>query len=321
MGRLLQSISRDLLIKAEDLDYLIRSAPYRYKVYSIPKRQTGKLRVIAQPAREVKRLQYWVLKKILAGFPVHPSAVAYRKGKSILDNAKPHAGKRYLLKLDFTDFFHSITVAHFERFMNETSPNRFDEIDLHYLTRILFWNMDRTGALVLSIGAPSSPTVSNIIMHAFDTRVAEFCRTSDIVYTRYADDLSFSADKRTALERARGEVERVCRQLPYPLLRIHQDKTVYASKAGSRRVTGLVLANEGGVSLGHRRKRELRAAVHHFKLGKLKTEEASSLAGMLAFVYSVEPQFLQTLTRRYGKDTVRKLLRVNRVSKHKPTRT
>ena len=56
MGKLLQLMSDDLLIPLHDLEYLVRSAPYRYKVYEIEKRQPGKKREIAQPAREVMDL-------------------------------------------------------------------------------------------------------------------------------------------------------------------------------------------------------------------------------------------------------------------------
>ena len=108
------------------------------------------------------------------------------------------------------------------------------------------------------------------------------------------------------------EVDRVCREFPYPRLSLNSEKTVHASKAVSRRVTGLVLSNEGSVSIGHERKRQLHAAVHHFKLGKLNVEETTSLAGMLAFVHSVEPRFLRALARRYGRALVNQLLKSNR---------
>jgi len=95
-------------------------------------------------------------------------------------------------------------------------------------------------------------------------------------------------------------------------LSLNREKRVHASKAGSRRVTGLVLSNEGSVSIGHERKRQLHAAVHHFMQGKLKIDEITSLAGTLAFVHSVEPQFLRTLTRKYGERVVNKLMKANR---------
>ncbi len=312
MGKLLSRISRDLVVPMRDLDYLVRSAPYRYKVYEIDKRKPGEKRVIAQPAREVKRLQYWVIANLLTKFPIHSAALAYRKGKSILNNAHAHAKKRYLLKLDFKDFFHSIKASDFRQFVGEHEPKDVDASDIDYLSRILFWKKTRDGELVLSIGAPSSPMLSNILLYEFDSKVNEYCKSERVTYTRYADDLTFSTNRENVLKLVESEVDRMCRRLPYPKLNLNIEKTVHTSKAGSRRVTGLVLANDGSVSLGHERKRQLHAAVHQFTFGKLSAEEAQALAGMLAFVHSVEPRFLRTLARRYGRATVDKLLRVNR---------
>lgn len=313
MSNLLYKISRELLIPLEDLRFLARSAPRRYKVYEIKKRQPMKTRTIAQPAREVKRLQYWVISGILKRFPIHSAALAYRKGKSILSNAKPHAKKKFLLKLDFKDFFHSIKASDFRKLLEQTTPRLVDPSDLDYLCRILFWKDKQSGELILSIGAPSSPVLSNIIMYEFDCKVDSYCRSINVTYTRYADDLTFSTNKRQILKVVAEEIERLCRELPFPRLRLNTEKTVHASKATSRRVTGLVLSNEGTVTIGHRRKREIHAAVHHFKTGKLNADETSTLAGMLAFVNSVEPNFLRVLAERYGSSVIDTLFRANSV--------
>jgi retron-type reverse transcriptase len=309
MGKLLQQISHDLLIPMHDLEYLARSAPYRYKVYEIEKRQPGQKRTIAQPSREVKRLQYWLIKNLLEGYPVHSAAIAYCRGKSILNNAKAHAKKRYLLKLDFKDFFHSIKATDFERLIRESRLQDIDDSDIVGLTRILFWRRARGGELILSIGAPSSPILSNILLYEFDRRVTEFCKPVHITYTRYADDLTFSTNGKDRLKLVEGEIARMCRDLPYPKLKLNAKKTVHASKAVSRRVTGLVLSNDGFVSIGHERKRQLHAAVYRYKHGRLSQEEITALSGMLAFVHSIEPKFLYSLARRYGKDVVSMLLK------------
>lgn len=312
MGNLLDKISRELFIPLDDLRFLARSAPHRYKVYEIKKRQPNKTRTIAQPAREVKRLQYWVISEILQRLPIHSAALAYRKGKSILSNARPHAKKKFLLKLDFKDFFHSIKASDFRKLLEEAIPKLVDASDLDYLCQILFWKDNRSGDLVLSIGAPSSPVLSNIMMYEFDCGVSAYCRSVGVTYTRYADDLTFSTNRRQILAVVAEEIGRICHELPYPHLRLNTEKTVHASKATSRRVTGLVLSNDGRVSIGHRRKREIHAAVHHFKTGKLNADEISALAGMLAFVNSVEPNFLHILTKRYGRSAINSLFQGKR---------
>ena len=49
-NNLLKQISKDFGLKSSELSYIVRSAPARYKVYSIPKKNPGTYRTIAQPS-------------------------------------------------------------------------------------------------------------------------------------------------------------------------------------------------------------------------------------------------------------------------------
>lgn len=296
----LESISLDLMVPEATLDHIIRSAPYRYKVFEIDRKDRKSKRTIAQPAREVKDIQYWVMDKILSAFPCHGAAMAYRKGRSIATNAAKHAPARFLLKLDFKDFFHSITAEDFEAFLLRHDGIGLSREDVVRLKKILFWNRGRAGKLVMSIGAPSSPMLSNILMYEFDKKVQAFCSRRRVKYSRYADDLTFSTTRPNVLREVEVQVAEICERMDHPRLRLNTDKTVHASRGGARRVTGLVLANGGVVSLGRDRKRLIRAQVHRFLSGRLSPDEASQLRGMLAFVNSAEPSFIQTLRDRCG---------------------
>ena len=105
---ILTQMLAELPIGSRELLPLIATAPERYKVYKIPKRTPGEFRTIAHPARELKFVQRWLIKRVLCTLPVHSAAMAYRKDTSILDNAVQHAKHRYLLKMDIQDFFPSI---------------------------------------------------------------------------------------------------------------------------------------------------------------------------------------------------------------------
>ena len=300
---LLSRLGLALLLPADELDGLIRSAPHRYKVYQIPKRAKGQFRTIAQPAREVKALQYWVLKHILGQFEIHPAATAYRRNRSILQNAKPHVRSRFLLKLDFKDFFPSIKAQDFYVFMRRAKTG-LSEAEIKALGRILFWAPKGASDLYLSIGAPTSPTLSNILMMNFDRQVSIVCREHRVAYTRYADDLSFSAATSNRLSTVESEVLRICGGMRSPRLTINQSKTVRVSKRDARRITGLILSNDQRVSIGRHEKRRIRASLHHFVTGRLAADEISRLRGMLAYVKSVEPSFLLRLRQKYGDDAV-----------------
>jgi hypothetical protein len=65
------SLIRDLVerfgLSARDVIRLIESAPARYKIYDIPKRRGGR-RTIAQPSKELKRIQRFIVGQKVESF-------------------------------------------------------------------------------------------------------------------------------------------------------------------------------------------------------------------------------------------------------------
>jgi RNA-directed DNA polymerase len=303
-GRLLSAMSKDLLLPYEVLDYLVRSAPYRYKVYQVSKRSGSGMRTIAQPAKEVKKLQYWVMENIFPCMPIHPSAIAYVRGNNIRKNCEPHANNPFMLKIDFRDFFPSIKGDDFFKYASGNKNVDFDEEDLKSLTKILFWRPKEETNLILSIGAPSSPYLSNAIMHNFDSRINDYCSEVMINYTRYADDITFSMEDQSLRGLVLLKVKEILDQLPFPKLEINSKKTVFGSKAHRRMITGLILANNGEISIGRDKKRLIRAQIHYFINGKLTVDQQNKLRGMLAYISDIEPDFFRRLERKYGHEVL-----------------
>jgi hypothetical protein len=146
--------------------------------------------------------------------------------------------------------------------------------------------------------------LSNVLMFDFDTRITELLAKDRVVYTRYADDLTFSAPRAGFLNGVIRAVARTVRALQYPKLEINAEKTTFITSKYHRVVTGLTITNDDRVTIGRERKRQLHAAVHQALLSRLSSDELQVLAGALAYVNSVEPDFLSVLRRRYGSDTV-----------------
>lgn len=308
MTTLVKSLAIETGLPESTVHKIILSAPIRYKTYQIDKRNGGK-RTISQPAREVKYLQRAFIKLYLSNYPIHEAAQAYRTGKSILDNASTHKKSASLLKMDFKDFFPSIRKRDWLQYCDK--HNLLEEIeDRELSSSLLFQKPKGSRQRQLAIGAPSSPMLSNILMFEFDTLVSVIAAEENAIYTRYADDLTFSAARSWNLKTIETRVQTVLRKMQYPKLTIHPNKTTHVTKKFNRTVTGLVLANDGSVTLGKDRKRRLHAATHAASQERLSAKEMQKLAGMLAFVNSVEPAFLQILARRYGDSTIFRLLRV-----------
>ncbi|OJF92692.1 retron St85 family RNA-directed DNA polymerase [Pararhizobium antarcticum] len=297
---LIETLSKQSGVTIENLKWLAETASKRYKTYEIPKR-TGGVRTIHHPSRGLKGIQRWVSKFLLARLPVHTAAQAYVRGASIRKNAELHAGSKFTLRIDFANFFPSFSSEHVEVFLATAERDRsigLTDQDISFVSRIV----SRHGQL--TIGAPSSPILTNAMMHFFDGQIAEFAERQNLTYTRYADDLFFSSSKPDNLTDALEIVQQVSVAYPYANLRVNPDKTAFLSRRYSRRVTGLVITTDGKVSIGRERKRMVKAQVHKFLQGQLDIFEVPKLRGYLAFVQDVEPEFWEGLKRKYGADAM-----------------
>lgn len=291
-----EQMLRSLPFSPSELDMLIWSAGLRYKTYYIEKRQAGKYRQVSQPTPEVKLLQRWLIKNFFHKLPIHDSACAYRNGVGLAKNVLPHAGNRFLLKIDFSNFFPSIKSAHFVEFMRRHGYNDAD-IDV---ARMICFRRERS-ELFLAIGAPSSPLISNVMMYALDCSIAIAAKELGVVYSRYADDLSFSCNSPNILKRIEQLLPGMIDNHSITPLKINSEKTVHASKKNGRNITGLNITPDGNLSVGHDRKRLLRSQIHHYITGRMQADEVESLRGYLAFLQSVEPMHLNRLMAKYGR--------------------
>jgi len=285
-----------------DLAKIVRTAPRRYKTFTVPKRSGGE-REISQPARELKLLQRILMDEVLAELPVHESAKAYRKGVSIRDNAAMHSVTGPILKLDFKDFFPSIRSSDWISYC--INSGILERVDAEVSAQIFFKRKKGERLLKLSIGAPSSPMLCNILMFGFDEFVKKEADRRKVNYSRYADDMTFSGQRIGILKDMIRVVEGGIRALGRPRLQLNRDKTVFVTPAVRRSVTGIVIANDGSIGLGRDRKRLISSQVHHASLGKMPREDVIRLAGILAFANVAEPSFLDWLRRKYGEKVIR----------------
>ncbi len=291
-------IARSAGLDENFLARIAKTASHRYKTYSIPKK-TGGTRVISHPSKELKFLQRWLVDNLFTHLPVHDSVYSYRDGVGIRDHALVHARKNYLLRVDFSNFFPSIKASDIARLLNENRgrfPFRLNNQDIEIVCAIVCKNGQ------LTIGAPSSPILSNAVLYAVDKYWTTRCKRNDIVYSRYADDMYFSTREPNVLKSMFAEFQKYFRNLESPKLQINRDKTVFTSRKRKRHVTGLVLSSNNKVSIGRNKKRWVRGLVYKFKNGQLSDEQMSYLRGYLAFVKQVEPSFYRALETKYGKN-------------------
>lgn len=304
-------IAVHLQVGREDVAKFLYAAPARYKVFSIPKRSGG-LRTIAQPSAALKTIQRFLVDSKLCGFPVHEAAAAYVLGKGISHNADAHRKSRYILKLDFHSFFNSLRPVDWRRVLEFCNVINIDRGDLYFYEKILFWGDGTFTPKMLSVGAPSSPILSNIIMYRFDEYMSEAASKAGAIYTRYADDITISAgDRETCLAMERVALFAL-KELKYPSLKFNADKRGIYGRGERRMVTGLVITPNNAVSIGRDRKRLISAMVHRASLGQLDAAQMSELKGLLGFANAAEPRFLISLRRKYGSELLTKVAKYQR---------
>lgn len=110
----------------QKLLYYARHTAAAYHPVTIPKRN-GAVRTLSVPDDTLRHWQRKICRDLLAHLPVAPQATAYRKGGTLSGNAAPHVGKRYLLKLDISDFsaVSALNRSTLPPFIPGTSPGRW----------------------------------------------------------------------------------------------------------------------------------------------------------------------------------------------------
>lgn len=303
---LITSLAKKLSTSEIEVTQFLSTAPRKYKVYTIPKRTKG-VRIIAQPSKALKAYQRAFID--LYSLPAHPCSMAYQKGLGIKENAIAHVQNPFFLKMDFENFFNSIKPDMVLEALRDTDcPTPIQE--LIYIKKLLFWQPSRRkpNNLILSIGAPSSPALSNLCMLAFDEKLSNLCAAQNITYTRYADDLTFSTKQKAILFSIPLEVKKILSELFDKGIIINADKTVFTSKAHNRHITGITINNENALSLGRKRKRYIKHLVHQFTLKKLSEDDLLHLQGLLSFANHIEPTFIITLNSKYTFTVMRQII-------------
>jgi RNA-directed DNA polymerase len=297
---LIEMMARELGLTTTYIESVARSASHHYKWYPVQKRSGGR-RDIYHPSRRLKALQRWLATNVIASLPVHDAAWAYRKCRSVFGNANVHARSNYLLRMDFAKFFPSITQADVRSYLNQNpkSFSTWSSTDVEIFCMLVCRNSE------LTIGAPTSPGLSNALCYDLDLKLASLCAKNDVKYTRYADDMFFSTERPNVLTDLEGEVKTVISALPLPAgLKLNPRKTKHSSKRGARRVTGIILGSDGVAHIGRTVKRRIRALIDQFDA--LDERQKASVAGLIAYASGFDPDFKNQLIAKYGLQVVRR---------------
>ena len=312
-------VARLLGFQPKAVSYILYKKPAanKYTTFQIPKRNGGQ-RTIQAPVDALKLLQR-KLSALLqdcvdeintANKRKDRTANGFKRKRSIITNARQHRHRRWVFNLDLEDFFPSINFGRVRGFFLKNRDFELHEDVATVLAQIACHENS------LPQGSPCSPVISNLIVHLLDMRLVKLASMVGCTYSRYADDLTFSTNKKEfpvdigvpsgtdggALHSwlPGDALQKVIKQTGF---RINTKKTHMMYRTSRMYVTGLVVNKKINVRWEYRH--NVRAMVHKLvrrgtfeivgvtqKAGQAVLERRpgtlNELHGMLGFIDSIE---------------------------------
>lgn len=296
-----------------------------YQHFSIAK-GPNKVRMISAPDVRLKFLQRKLADKLTELYRPRNPVHGFVAERSVKTNALAHLHRRFVINIDLKDFFPTISQTRVEGMLSSLG------IDAR-VAKVVAWICCNKGHLPQ--GAPSSPVLSNMICFRLDKRLMSIAKEARCIYTRYADDITFSSYQppTTLFEVTLPPAGRFSVDLFTPKLRdvfqqngfaLNPDKVHYADRYSRRIVTGLKI-NEF-LNVDRRYVRNIRAALYSIeKLGIKDAEKkfhenhgggsslAAHLQGKISFLTHIKGQsdpVVRSITLRFNKCFPTRLIKV-----------
>jgi len=164
---------------------------------------------------------------------------------SIITNANKHKNKRHVFNVDLQDFFPSINFGRVRGFLIKNAHFELDSKVATVIAQIACHDNE------LPQGSPCSPIISNLIGHLLDIRMANLAKKAKCTYSRYADDLTFSTNRKEfpeklAIKKNGSDNEWVSgkalkKEIKKVGFKINEKKTSLQHKTARQIATGLVV--------------------------------------------------------------------------------
>jgi RNA-directed DNA polymerase len=284
-------------------------------------KKTGGERLISAPMPRMKAAQHWILDRILEKVPMHAAAHGFRRGRSIVTNATPHVGTDVVVNLDLQDFFPSISYRRVKGVFQALGYSEAiatilalicteattTEVELDGRTYFV-----ATGERHLPQGAPTSPAITNLLCRRLDRRLANMALAQGFTYTRYADDLTFSASG-DATRQLCNILKHTQNIVAHEGLTVHPQKTRVLRKSQQQEVTGIVVNEK--LTIDRATLKKFRATLHQIEKDGLADKHwgngddlLAEIEGFANYVMMVNPQKgeplvgqVKAIKKKYGR--------------------
>lgn len=299
-----KELAETLGIEYEKLRYLAYHRDVvnsdNYHRYLIPKKKGG-FRNIAAPKPTLKLAQRKILEDILYKIQVSNNAHGFIKEKSVVSGAKTHNNSpELLINMDIKDFFPTIT---FERVRGMFKSFGYSGYIASLLAMLCTYcertEMEIKGEKkyvattkrILPQGSPASPMITNIICMNLDKRLNGLALKNNFIYTRYADDMSFSFNsiyKNIDVNKIIGLISKIVSEEGF---KINKEKTKFLRKNNRQSITGVII-NNNEIGVPKKWVKVLRAAIYNANKIKAEGKEVprktlNEISGMACWLKAV----------------------------------
>ncbi len=298
----------DLLnLTASGISYILykMDGATKYHEFTIPKK-TGGVRTIHAPHAKLAQLQKRLAELLYDCVELRKQTDArfwfashgFHKERTIISNAEMHKRRRFVFNIDLKDFFGTINFGRVRGFFIKDAMFKLDPKIATIIAQIACHDNK------LPQGSPCSPVISNLIGNILDSRLLALARDARCTYTRYADDLTFSTNKKDFSPQIAvntgGEIWDVAKTLKKAIknsgFSINSEKTRMSLRQSRQTVTGLVVNDKVNIPQDYyRATRAMCDSV--FKSGKYhdpnditKSEinNLNPLEGRLSYIYFIK---------------------------------
>ena len=221
-----------------------------YRIVRIPKRGGGTRPIYVPTKKRRAELRLLVGRIAALAKKADKAGVQYGfvRGRSPVTCALAHVGHWATFTADISGCFDAIGIQHLA-----------GKLPQELLDQVLVDGAPRQGL-------PTSPSVCNLALASLDEAIVRWSRkcNKQIIYTRYADDITVSCDDQATLDAVRAKVPQIVSGCGFKLS--PRKTRTYLARGGMRPVVG-VAVGDGGVHPTRKAKRRLRAAEHQVRMG------------------------------------------------------
>ena len=258
-------------LDSDELKDLSENSDDLYNPFPID-RPGKKPRWIEAPEERLKGVQRSILDRLLINVPLNGAAHGFVPNRSILTHASQHRKKRWVVTLDIRSFFPSVNARRVREVAREL-PIPDEDVE-HFVN--LTTRKDH-----LPQGAPTSPTLGNLVLRELDAKLCDLVRGTGWFYTRYADDLTFSGFKKP--KEVLLEATRLIKAEGFG---ISEEKSRIRGKDQRQMVTGIVVNDK--LALSRQKRNMVRGMRHRLQHGEVPDHELNHVLGWINFSDYVE---------------------------------